>query len=421
MKKVGYKIYSLGCKVNQYDAGKLGGDLSLSGFKEVKENAELVLVFSCAVTASAITKSRQMINKAKKENPCARIILSGCWPRTAKIKDGQVKNVDFVFPKASVKEILSACAFSGDDSSCGSTISRNQGRGGRYFLKIQDGCQQFCSYCIIPYARGPLQSRVSVEVVDEAKLAVASGFKEIVLSGIHLGLYGVNNVDKDREEKGMSLYKIIEQLAEIDGLERIRLSSIEITEINDKIIKLLKTDKKLCAHLHIPLQAGCDKVLKAMKRPYTTKFFLDRTKKIRQAVPNISITTDVIVGFPGETDADFKKAVSFMKKVGFSKLHVFPFSAHDLAPASKMPSQVSDSVKKERVSVLRELSDELYKNFSAKFVGSRLSIVIEGVRNGLMLGKTEHFLEAAIKRNDIVSDNKEKKDLIGESVDIVWK
>jgi threonylcarbamoyladenosine tRNA methylthiotransferase MtaB len=421
MNKVKYKIYSLGCKVNQYDAGKIGGDLALLGFKEVDGAADLALVFSCAVTASAITKSRQMINKAKKENPKARIILSGCWPRTAKIDNGQVKNVDFVLPKAGLKEILLACSYSGDESACGLSISQNQGRGGRYFLKIQDGCQQFCAYCVIPYARGPLQSRISDEVISEAKMVIASGFKEIVLSGIHLGLYGINNVEKAKEEKGMALYKIIEQLSRIDGLERIRLSSIEVTEINDKIIGLLKKNKKLCSHLHIPLQSGCDKILKLMRRPYTTKFFLDKIKKIRQAVPDIAITTDVIVGFPGETTTDFKKAVAFIKKVGFSRLHVFPFSAHDLAPASKMPNQVSDSVKKERVLLLRELSDELYKNFSAKFSGHRLSVVVEGTRNGLMLGKTEHFLEAAIKRGDIVSDNKNKKDLIGETVDIVWK
>ncbi len=424
MKKAKFKVYALGCKVNQYDAGKLSSGLSSAGFQYVESDADFAIIYSCAVTGSAITKSRQAVRKAQKENPKAKIILSGCWPRTYRDEAESLEGVDLVLAKAGPKEVLMAARelygfdFKDSRESC---ISQNSNRGGRYFIKVQDGCEQFCSYCVIPYARGPLTSRRSDEIMEEAKTAVAVGFPELVLSGIHLGLYGVEHVKKDDAESGMELYKLIEQLSSIDGLKRIRLSSIEITEVSDKLISLFKKNEKLCHHLHIPLQSGCDKVLKNMKRPYNTSFFEKRLKKIFKAVPDIAITTDVIVGFPGETDVDFSVTESFCSRVGFSRLHVFPFSAHPLTPAFSMSGAVKEEKKKERASKLRKLSSKLENQYRRKFVGREMEVLVESFSNKEFKGITSNYLEVSFPASSIISANKNKKNLIGQMVSIVIK
>jgi threonylcarbamoyladenosine tRNA methylthiotransferase MtaB len=424
MKKLKYKIYSLGCKVNQYDAGKLASGLSSAGFISSDSGADLAVIHSCAVTASAIAKSRQALRRARKENPGAKIILAGCWPRAYRQEAESFNGVDLVLAKAGIKEVLLAIeglyAFYPAHRQ-EPLLGANSERGGRYFLKVQDGCQQFCSYCVIPYARGPLTSRPSLEVISEAKAAVLAGFSEIVLSGIHLGLYGVENVRPEGAEKGMSLCKLIEQLSRIEGLRRIRLSSIEVTEVSDALIGLMCKEGKLCRHLHIPLQSGCDKTLKAMKRPYTTSFFKKKLAKIRRLVADVAITTDVIVAFPGENDSDFNKTMSFISELGFCRLHVFPFSAHSLTPAASMSNQVNDQVKRLRALKMRALGDKLSKQYRQAFIGRDLEVVVESFNKGCFKGRTDNYLEIDFGRRDILSANKNKKNLIGETVGVIMK
>ena len=414
-----YKVYPLGCKVNQYDAGKLSAGLSSAGLLAVDSGADLAVIHSCAVTASAISKSRQTVRKAKRDNPGAKIILAGCWPRVYRQEAESVGGVDLVLAKAESKEILLAVGeLYGFNSGHHQEVSigGNLERGGRYFLKVQDGCEQFCSYCVIPHARGPLTSRPSKEVVAEAKVAIAAGFSEIVLSGIHLGLYGVENMRPEGAEKDMDLCKLIVRLLSLKGLKGLRLSSIEATEVSDELIALMKENEKFCHHLHIPLQSGCDKTLKAMKRPYNTSFFQRKLDKIRRAVGDVAITTDVIVGFPGESDSDFKKTMDFISGAGLCRLHVFPFSAHPLTPAASMSDQVKEDVKKSRAGKLRALGDSLAKEYRQRFVGKIENVIVESVKAGVFTGRTGNYLDMEFRRSEILSSNKTKRDLVGEAV-----
>jgi threonylcarbamoyladenosine tRNA methylthiotransferase MtaB len=419
-----FKIYTLGCKVNQYDSGALSEKLIASGFKLVKDNADLAIVNTCAVTQAAIRKGRQMINKAKRENPEAKIVLIGCWARVYEIDDVEKadlviteKNIDKAVEKILNFKFLILKQFSNHNFqtlNLSNTQSQTlptaclSGRHGRqvpnsrhvrFFLKIQDGCEQFCTYCVIPYARGPLSSRPAGEVIAEAKRLVKSGVREIVLCGIHLGLYGYEGKGKREKVKGEnSLVILIKQLLKIKNLKRIRLSSIEVMEVGDDLIELMSKNNKICNHLHIPLQAGCDKILKLMNRPYLKLVFKNKIFKIRKKISNIAITTDVIVGFPGETEKDFEETCDFVKKIGFSQLHVFPFSAHEKTPAAKMKNQVSREVILKRAEKLRKIGEKLEKGFRKKFIGKKVEVLVEYIwKNGECRGKSDEYFEMKFK------------------------
>ncbi|MBD3247801.1 tRNA (N(6)-L-threonylcarbamoyladenosine(37)-C(2))-methylthiotransferase MtaB [Candidatus Falkowbacteria bacterium] len=412
-----FKIYSLGCKVNQYDSNHLGELLKSSGFVLVEEGADLVIISTCAVTKSAISKNKRMVNKARKENPGAKIILVGCWPRVYDVKPEDC-GADVVLPikddQTLVKKIVN-CQL---QTIKNVDISRLKDKC-RYFLKVQDGCEQFCAYCIIPYTRGKLQSRKLKDVLKEAKKAVRAGFHEVVLSGIHLGLYGINNVDKKTEEKGVDLVCLLKELIKIKGLERIRLSSIEITEVNDRLIELMASEKKICDHLHISLQSGCNKTLKAMKRPYTCAYFKKRIDKLRRSIPDIAINTDVIVGFPGETNKDFDLTKKFIKNMAFSRLHVFSFSAHEKTPAFKMTPKVSPDLIKKRSKELRALDMELQKEYKSKFKGQTLELLVEAIRGDKIKGKSEYFFDIWFKKEDMTSKPKKiDEGLVGKLVKV---
>jgi len=443
MARIKYKIYSLGCKVNQYDGDKMGGLLKSAGFILTKDDADLAIVNSCAVTASAMAKSRAMIKKARQENPRAKIILAGCWPRAERMKkdnfvdliwtgkeDNFLKKLkeEFRIDKPRLKNNL---AFSIHHLALGNDRSR-------YFLKIQDGCEQFCSYCIIPYTRGKLQSRPMAEVVAEAEAAVKAGWQEIVLNGIHLGLYGIEHVKIPSREgcprraDGVGLFPtlliLLKKLVKIEGLKRIRLSSIEVTEVGDELIKFIAEEKKMCRHLHIPLQSGSDKILSLMKRPYDLKFFADKIKKLRKKMPDIAISTDVIVGFPGETDKDFIAVKNFIKKIKFSRLHVFSFSAHERTAAFKLPNRVKPEIIKQRSEILRKLSDELASAYEKKFAGKILEVVVEQNRSSRtgklkgekIKGKTQYYFDIYFDKKDIISKLVEEN-LIGQAVKVKTK
>jgi threonylcarbamoyladenosine tRNA methylthiotransferase MtaB len=280
----------------------------------------------------------------------------------------------------------------------------------RYFLKVGDGCNQFCTYCVIPYARGRITSRKSEDLVAEAVAATEAGYGEIVLSGIHLGRYGQDL------KGGESLVGLLKKLITIKGLGRLRLSSIEINEVDDNLIMLMKSEPQICRHLHISLQSGSDKILKAMNRPYDTAYFSERLEKLRAALPEIAISTDIIVGFPGETEIDFSKTLAFAARMRFSKIHVFPFSAHEQTKAFNLPNKVSTIEKKNRAAQLRQLSDELtsiyYKEMIKKLQGQGVLVVAEPNPNGLE-GKTEFYFNVPLPP-DFPLNNKLQKVVISE-------
>ncbi|MDD4333191.1 MAG: tRNA (N(6)-L-threonylcarbamoyladenosine(37)-C(2))-methylthiotransferase MtaB [Patescibacteria group bacterium] len=399
---VSFKIYTLGCKVNQYDSNDLARKLTSSGFELVKNYADLVIVNSCAVTQNAIRKGRQMINKARRENPGAKIVLMGCWPRVCKDKFQEL-SIDLVIKDRNISKIADKILnFKFLTLPTGrqvlnkiqnkkSKIQKNYKT--RYFLKVQDGCEQFCSYCIIPYARGPLASRPAEEVIAEAEKLVESGMREIVLCGIHLGLYGKDTNFKKQE---INLTVLLKNLLKIKNIGRIRLSSIEVTEVGDDLINLMAKSNELCKHLHIPLQSGSDKILKLMNRPYDNKYFIDKIRKLRKKMPNIAITTDVIVGFPVETEAEFQETYNFIKKIKFSKLHVFPFSAHEKTPAAKMSGRVNVKIIKERTEKLRKLGEKLEKEYRRKFIGKRLEVIVDGKNRGM----SEYYFDIKLKNKN---------------------
>jgi threonylcarbamoyladenosine tRNA methylthiotransferase MtaB len=384
-----YKIYTLGCKVNQYDSGSLATSLKMAGFTMVNKNADIAIINSCAVTKTAIIKSGRMIKLAKKENPKAKIILTGCWPKAYAVKN---VGADYVINRDKISDAVKKTI--GYKLPVANKIKEvKQENRSRYFIKIQDGCEQYCSYCIVPYTRGKLKSRGEKEIICEIERAVKAGYEEIVLSGIHLGLYGKDNKN--------SLVNLLKKIIKINDLGRVRLSSIEITEVSDDLIKLIANSKKICQHLYIPLQSGSDKILKLMNRPYSKKYFLDKIKKIRRDMPNIAITTDVIVGFPGETEKDFKETEKFIKEIKFSRLHVFPFSAHEKTPAAKFPDQVEEKIKIKRAKILRELGVKLMKDYKNKFKGKKVEIVIEQIQQNKLIGKTEYYFDIEVDKRQI--------------------
>ena len=425
-----FKIRTLGCKVNQCDSRSLMSGLINAGFASAKDQADFVVVNSCAVTKTAIRKSRQMITKARRENPDAKIILTGCWPKIYRVPEktggvdmvwtgkdcGQlIKKADKllitnnkfqIFPKPensradpgpfAGSEILNPKSVHFRKSSISGKTPYNRAR---YFLKIQDGCEQFCSYCIIPYARGKMKSRPAREVLAEARAAVSAGLKEIVVCGIHLGLYG-------REAGGNNdLAGLIKELILMEDLGRIRLSSIEVREVSDGLIDLMKNRGKICPHLHIPLQSGSDKILKSMNRPYNTKYYKSKIRKIRKALPLAAITTDVIAGFPGETEADFKKTHDLVKQLKFSRLHVFPFSAHENTKAAKLPGRIDQKIVSRRRELLQKIGEKLKNEYAKKFIGRSADVLIEKMVGDKCSGKTEYYFDAEFKKDLILKNS----------------
>ena len=364
-----------------------------------EKNADLVIINTCSVTITAIAKSRQTAGKAKKENPGAKIAVLGCWPTVNK-KDAANLKADYVYGAGKHDEFIKRVVSDFKPEQSGDLRvegceSRDKSR---YFIKIQDGCEQFCSYCIIPYARGRMKSRGEEDVLDEIKGAVKRGHEEIILSGIHLGLYG--------REAGNNLSGLLKKILLIKNLGRVRLSSIEVNEVTDEIIGLLAQKRKegtayVCRHLHIPLQSGCDKILKLMNRPYDTAYFRSKVRKLQSLMPEIAITTDIITGFPGETEEDFKTTYDFVKEINFSRLHVFPFSAHERTPAARMKDPVGDETKKMRAEKLRRLGHKLAREYRNKFAGRKLFVAVGNVKNGRCLGKSEYYFDIELDLNKI--------------------
>lgn len=381
-------FYTLGCKVNQADTASMENLFLRSGHQLVSFDgeADVYIINTCVVTNTGQRKSRQTIHRAIRKNPNALIVVTGCYPQTAAEEVKAIAGVDMIIGNQdraqivqlveerlahrqtdtldAVHKLTASTAF--EEMAAGDITDKT-----RAFLKIQEGCNQFCTYCIIPYARGPLRSRSLESIRTETQRLISAGFKEIVLIGIHLGCYGKENPD------GPTLYDAVKTVLDVPGVQRLRLGSLESVEVEPRLLTLMQEDARFCRHLHLPLQSGCDKTLQAMHRPYTTAKFKTLLADIKTKVPDIAITTDVIVGFPGETETDFETTCKFAESCGFSKMHIFPFSARKGTPAEKFAGAVTEAVKKERADILGRIDETMHKTFLQAMVGQTAEILFE--------------------------------------------
>lgn len=400
-----FNIVIFGCKVNQYESNMMKEKMLSSNFfyEENMSDANIIIVNTCSVTNVADKKCLKMIRKIKREYPNALLVVAGCSSQNnqnvyeALDIDILLGNKDKSKIAELIKEYLDTekkyVKFYNERNLDFEDMLINDYNHVRAFVKIEDGCDNFCSYCIIPFVRGSVRSKDFDTVIKEAKLLTEHGHKEIVLTGIHTGHYMSNNHD---------LTDLINELSKIDDLLRIRISSIEITELNDKFLEMLKINKKVCNHLHIPLQAGSDEILKRMNRKYDLAYYEEKINKIRGIRPDISITTDIIVGFPYETDELFSETLEFSKKMNFSKIHVFPYSIRVGTAAASMPNQVNETTKKVRVKKLMALSEKQEKEYYEKFKGKELDILVEECDNNVSIGHTSNFLMVTLNENLLV-------------------
>ncbi len=370
------KTLTLGCKVNQYETELVREGLVRGGYRdaEVAETADVCVVNTCTVTNEGDSKSRQAIRRLAKDNPSSRIVVMGCYATRAPDELKQLPNVsEVVTDKREIPDLLGRMGVI--DIPDG--ISRFGDRH-RAYVKVQDGCLLRCSFCIIPYVRPEMYSRASGEIVEEVRRLAENGFREIVLTGIHLGHYGVDlNKGKPKAE-WVRLAQLMEKLSRIDADFRIRLSSIEATEVTRELIEVMaRYPDKICPHLHISMQSGSDSVLRRMRRRWGSQRFVDRCKLLQDSLDKPAISTDIIVGFPGETEAEFQETCQVSEKVGFSKIHIFPFSPRRGTPAAEMPDQVPGDVKADRRARLAEVEDRTREMYFHGLVGDTLDVLIE--------------------------------------------
>ena len=399
--KVGF--YTLGCKVNSYETEFLINEFKKRNYEIVDFNqeADIYIINTCSVTNTSDQKSRKIIRQACK-NKDAIIVVMGCYSQLNSNVVKDIEGVSIVIgntDKNRVVELVEDYINNKEEFIDIQNIENatfedmyidNFENHTRAFVKIQDGCNNYCSFCVIPYARGNVRSKKKEYVLDEVKALVKNGYKEVVLTGIHTGHYG-----QDLKEYDFS--DLLMELEKIDGLERIRISSIEIVELNDKFMNVLKNSKKIVDHIHIPLQSGCDKILKLMNRRYDINYYFEKIKEIRNIRPNIAITTDVIVGFPYESDEDFNITKENIEKLKFVELHVFPYSKRKGTKASQMPNQVDGNIKKKRVKELISLSEKLKNNYYKKYINQYDYVLCETIENGYCIGHLSNYGKVKFK------------------------
>ena len=402
-----FKFIALGCKVNTYENSATEEIFRTHGYTLNEKDPEVIVINTCSVTSTADQKSRQIIRRERRNFPNAIIVTMGCYSQHASeiikgfnadiILGVKYRNKIFDLVEEFKKNHAQIVLISDDTRHLEyeSFTSFAVPESTRAYIKIEDGCNNFCTYCLIPYIRGNARSRPKDEIINEIKHLMSLGYKEFVLTGIHTAHYGV-------DIKGLTFSDLVEEILDIPNLYRLRISSIEESEIDDKLIELIRTRKNLASHLHMPLQSGCKDTLKRMGRKYNVDDFLTKVNRIREANPDIAITTDVIVGFPGEKEEHFNETYEFIKKVNFAELHVFPFSAREGTKAYTMKDQVDPKIKTERVNKLLELSKVLEKNYRDKFIGKEMEIIIEE-RNkvsGLLSGYTSNYLKVNVDLPD---------------------
>lgn len=408
-KKVSF--ITLGCKVNQYDSDAMRTLFIHRGYKPVEhsEVADVYIINTCSVTSIGDRKSRQVIRKIRRNNPDAVIAATGCYAQVApeeleKMGDVDVivghqnrnKIVDYIEEAEksektvnAVKDIMSIREYEN------LTVDPEGEVKARAFVKVQEGCDNYCTFCIIPYARGRLKSRKQEDAVDEIKKLVEKGYREVVLTGIHLGNYG-----RDLRN-GTSLSTLVFELLKIPNLLRIRLGSIESVELSYELINIIKNEKRVCHHLHLPLQSGSDAVLKSMNRHYRLRQYKDLIAMLREKIPNLALTTDLIVGFPGETEENFKETLKTLHELKFSAIHVFPFSKRTGTPAAMYPNQITNEEKKKRVHRVQELEKKISKEFRSEFLNKIVHVLAENKKEEYFEGFSDEYIRVTIKGENV--------------------
>ncbi len=423
---------TLGCKVNTYETESISGLFLADGFERVSFNeySDVYIINTCTVTNSGDSKSRKTIRRAIKRNPEAVVAVMGCYSQMSADDVSKIEGVDIVIgtkhrenlldlvkqvlrERVKINEVTDISRYRVFDEVNVTNFAENT----RAFLKIQDGCNNFCTYCIIPFARGPVRSRSKESVLEEAKSLVKNGYKEIVLTGIHTGGYG-------QDLDNYSLFDLLCDLKEVKDLKRIRISSIEINELIDPIIELIRDNDVFAKHLHIPLQSGSDEILKVMKRKYNKEEYFNKLESIRKMIPGIAITTDIIVGFPEETDLMFEEMYDFVKKCNFSEMHVFPYSKRNGTKAAQIKGQINGIIKSLRVNRLIQLNEELATSYIEGYKDNVISVLFEQSNDEFTYGHSDTYIKVKVAKDtklhntiqNVIIHNVEYKNTLGKLV-----
>ncbi|EZH67827.1 30S ribosomal protein S12 methylthiotransferase [Bacillaceae bacterium JMAK1] len=406
-------FHTLGCKVNHYETEAIWQLFKEAGYaqREGEDEADVYVINTCTVTNTGDKKSRQVIRRAIRNNPEAVICVTGCYAQTSSAEIMDIPGVDIVVgtqdrkkmigyiddfrktrePMNAVGNIMKTRTY----EELGVPAFRDRTRAS---LKIQEGCNNFCTFCIIPWAKGLLRSREPEQVLSQAKQLVEAGYKEVVLTGIHTAGYG-------EDFKDYNFAALLRELEQVDGIERLRISSIEASQITDEVVEVVKQSDKIVNHFHIPLQAGSDTVLKRMRRKYTTEFYRERVARLKRIFPDLAITTDVIVGFPGETEEEFQETYEFIQEIGYSELHVFPYSKRTGTPAARHQNQVDDETKNKRVHKLIALSEQMAKEYASRFEDEVVEVIPEEEDKeqpgkGIYVGYTTNYLKVKVQATE---------------------
>ena len=388
-------LITLGCKTNQYETNAMAQKFKEAGYRivEENENPDIAIINTCTVTNISDRKSRQHLRKMKEENPGAIIVATGCYAQVAKEQLEKIEEIDLIIGNSEKKDIVkyveqkisqvTEIANQKEYTEFGITTYTEKTRA---TIKIQDGCNNFCSYCLIPYARGRIRSREAKNIIEEVSQIAKKVIKEIVLKGIHIESYGKEKND------GYMLIDLLEDLNKIDGIERIRLGSLEPTIVTEEFVSRLRKLEKICNQFHLSLQSGCNETLKRMNRKYTTEEFEKVVEILRKNFEDVNLTTDIIVGFPGETESEFEETYEFLEKIAFYKMHVFKYSKRDGTVASKMPNQVDGKIQEQRSKKLIELSNKNEKMYNEKYIDKELEVLFEEQQDGVYVGHTKNYI-----------------------------
>ena len=400
---------TLGCKVNQYESNAMAQKFIDNNYEicDIEDNPDIIIVNTCTVTNIADRKSRQLLRKAKDENPNAVVVACGCYVQVAKDKVDSIEEIDISIGNSEKKDIVQIVEnYINQNEMINEIIDVNKEKDfsemglvtftekTRATIKIQDGCNNFCTYCLIPYARGRVRSRNKENIIKEVEEIAKKGIQEIVITGIHIASYGL---DFSEDYKMIDL---LEDLNKIDGIKRIRLGSLEPSLITDEFTKRLSKLDKICNHFHLSLQSGCDETLKRMNRKYTTSEFRQVVDRLRKAFKDVNLTTDIIVGFPGETEEEFEKTYKFLKEIKFYKMHIFKYSPREGTPASKMPNQVDGNIKEERSQKLIELSDKNQEEYNKFYFSKSQEVLFEEQKDGVWTGYTSNYVKVSYQSDE---------------------
>ena len=436
------RFVTLGCKVNQYETNAMAQKFLEKGYQIIEEitpenediKPDICIINTCTVTNMSDRKSRQMLRRMKEKNPSTIVVAVGCYAQVAKKELAKIPEIDLVLGNNEKVEIvkyveeyinnhinnveLDDVMYSKEFSDFGDVTYTEKTRA---VIKIQDGCDRFCSYCIIPYARGRVRSRKLENIISEITQIASKGIKEVVITGIHIASYGRDFLmSKDSKLTNYRLIDLLEEINEIQGIQRIRLGSIEPLLITVEFVERLKKLEKICHHFHLSLQSGCDETLKRMNRRYTTEQFKEIVRLLRGAYSDVNLTTDIIVGFPGETDEEFNKTYQFLKEIKFYKMHIFKYSPRKGTKAAVMPNQINGDIKEERSKKLIELSDRNEIEYNKSYIGKNVEVLFEEEKDGMYKGHTQNYIMVYCQSKekldnkiiDVVCEKAEKEHII---------